>query len=159
MALIKDTTMLRYWEVLDKDSSRIYSNKKTRFAHLNVYYKTSDFIKHGPENNNYGESFKDLIDKPFACFIHFNQIFVRVFLNQLKLVSNFVIHNYHESSDKQSFNVLEKTLFDIYCLHLKFLIKNINGILKTQGILNIFDCLVSEKIFYNKKQLNVYKDA
>ena len=97
--------------MLDKDIPRIYCNIQIRFVHLNVYYETNDFINHGPEHNNFGESFKDLIDKPFACFVHFNQIFVQVFLNQLKLVSDFVTFNYHESSDKQSFRVLEKNFF------------------------------------------------
>ena len=70
----------------------------------------------------------------------------------MKLVSDFITFNYyHDYSNPKDQRTLEKTLMNIYCLHLKFLLKNINSILKTESVNN----LVSEKISYNKNQLEI----
>ena len=49
MSLIKDTTTLNYFQMIDSDISHIFSDVKKIFVHLNVYYRASDFINHGPE--------------------------------------------------------------------------------------------------------------
>ena len=136
----------------------IFSDVKTKFVHLNVYYKASDFINHGPECVNFGALFEDLVDKLFFCFVEYNQIFVRIFFNQMKLISDFITFNYfRDVVDVKAGRALEKTLMNIYCLHLNFLLKNVNSILKTKSLNNFFNCLVIGKIKYNTNQLEVEK--
>ena len=78
--LIESTMVLNYIQMRDSDISSVFSDIKNKPVDPNVYYKASDFINHGPECVNFGAVFKDLIDKPFACFVEYSQIFVRIFL-------------------------------------------------------------------------------
>ena len=89
ISLIKDTTTLSYLQMVGNDICTIFSDVKKKFVNLNVYYKASDFIDHGLERVNFGSPFKDLLDKVFACFVEYNQIFVRIFFNQMKFSSDF----------------------------------------------------------------------
>ena len=74
----------------------------------------------------------------------------------MKLISDFIIFNYfRDYSDCKFPRFLEKALMYIYCLHLKYLIKNINSILKTESVNNFYVCLVSGKIRYNKNQIEL----
>ena len=154
MNLIKSATALNYIQM--RDISSVFCNIKNKHIDLNVYYKASDFINHGPECVNFGAVFKDLIDKPFARFVEYSQIFVRIFLNQMKLISDFIIFNYfRDYSDRRSQRSLEKILMNTYCLHLKCLMENVNSILKTDSVNNFCECLVSGKIRYNKNQIEL----
>ena len=156
MSLIKDTTTLSYLQMVGNDICTIFSDVKKKFVNLNVYYKASDFINHGLERVNFRSPFKDLLDKLVACFGEYNQIFVRIFFNQMKFSSDFITFNYfHDVYDVKSVRTLERTLMNIYCLHLKLLTKNVNNILKTESVNNFFNCLVNGKIKYNKNQIDV----
>ena len=89
-------------------------------VYLNVFYKANDFIQHGPERVNFGESFKELADKPFAFYILYFEILIRIYFNNLKFASDFVVFNYFNNFNAtQSFRYLENFFYNIYCMHLK----------------------------------------
>ena len=97
---------------------------------IQTIFKASDFIEHGPERVNFGESFRELIDKPFALYALNFEIFFRIYFNQLKYVCDFIVFIYFFGNDtNKNLRFLEKTIFNIYCLHLKKLIREINSIM------------------------------
>ena len=74
----------------------------------------------------------------------------------MKLISDFITFNYYcDIVDVKAVRTLEKTLMNIYCLHLKFLLRNVHTILKTKSVNNLFHCLVTRKVKCNTKQLEV----
>ena len=56
----------------------LFKKVQTSDVYLNIFYKASDLISHGPKNYNYGEMFTELINNPFS-------------LNILKDVTDFVV--------------------------------------------------------------------
>ena len=158
MSLIRNTTALDYLQIdrvrLAFEICSIFSGIKSKHVDLYVYYKASDFINHDPECVNFGSIFKDLIGKPLACFVVYGQVFVQIFFNQMRFIYDFTTFNYfRDKSDLTCQRFLEKTLMKIYYLHLKYLIKNVNGILRAESVNNFYECLVSGKIRYNKNQI------
>ena len=122
MRLINNTIAIDYLQLQEFEISDIFSGIKSRHVDLRVYYQISDFINRGPESANFGSIFKDLIDPPFACFILYAEVFVRTFFNQMRDISDFIILNYFRYNvDSKSQKFLEKTLMNVYCLHLKYL--------------------------------------
>ena len=57
------------------------------------------------------------------------------------MVSDFVVFNsYNNNSDcPENFRHLEKTFFNIYCLHLKKLIMEFNNMFVAEKFLNLFE--------------------
>ena len=57
--------ILRFFTIGD-DINDIFKDVKKSIVYSNIFYKASDFIEHGPERVDFGESFTELADKPFA---------------------------------------------------------------------------------------------
>ena len=80
MKMLKESTMLARFLTYDKDIHEIFLNVKKSLVYLNIYYKTSNCINHGLEYVNFGECFRELVDKPFAFYVLYHEIFARIFL-------------------------------------------------------------------------------
>ena len=145
--------MLSNFLTYGENINELFQNFKNSIVYFNIYYKANDFINHGPHLVNFGESFKELVDQPFAFYVLYFEIFVRIYVNQLKIVSDFIVFNYYRDNDKQSFRHLEKVFYNVYCIHLKKLINDINSIMKPNIICDIFNSTLNKKIKYNDQPL------
>ena len=80
MKMVKESTMLARFLRYDKDINEIFLNVKKSLVYLNIYYTTSNFINHGLEYANFGECFRERVDKLFAFYLLYHEIFVQFFL-------------------------------------------------------------------------------
>ena len=127
--------MLSKFSTIGDEISYIFFDSKKTIVYPNIFYKANYFIQHGAERVNFSERFRELIDKTFAFNIPNFEIFCSIYFNQLKIVSDFNIFNFFlDKKNDQSFKYLEKTFFNIYCLHLKLLIVSINSIFSPNKI-------------------------
>ena len=119
-----------------EDMIDIFRDVKKSIVYLNIFYKANDFIEHGPERISFGKSFRELVDKAFALDILNFEILIRIYFNQLKYVSDFIVFNYLFDNNNTNRNIrsFEKTFYNVYCLHLKKSINKISFIMKTNVI-------------------------
>ena len=94
MILVKNAVLLFSYQCSGMEVYSPFEKVQTSDVYLNVFYKTSDFISHGPKNHNYGEIFNELINHPFALYISYLEIYSRLYFNLLKDVTDFVSFNY-----------------------------------------------------------------
>ena len=153
MKMLKESTMLARFLTYNKDINEIFLNIKQILVYLNIYYKTSNCINHGLEYVIFGECFRERVDKLFAFYVLYHEILARIFFNQLKFVSDFIVFNYYSNDDKQSFKHLQKILYNIYCFHIKKLIKKINSVIKSNTFHYVFNLMLTKEIKYNNNQL------
>ena len=158
--LLKNCTDLTARNVTHNEVRALFETAKTSFVYPNIFYKTSDFIEHGPRCVNYSELFSDLIDKPFLLYVFYLEIFFRVFFNSLKSITDFIIFNYYSRERlekklaKEDHDGVRQSILNIYYLALKKLKFNLNCQIKPDCASNLFFLLlISER--YNKDQINI----
>ena len=146
MVLLKNTTVISKLNITHCDSKELFQNVNKTLGYPNIFYKASDFIKHCPEHVNFGECFVELIDKPFVFYILNFEIFLGVYFNSSKVVSDFVVFNYYNNNSdcSENFRRLEKIIFSIHCLHLKKLIMEIKDMFVAEKILNLFNFFLTK---------------
>ena len=93
MILVKNAVHLFLYQCSGMEVTSLFEKVQVSDVYLNVFYKTSDFISHGPKNHNYGEIFTDLINNPFALHISYLEVYARLYFNLLKDVTQFVSFN------------------------------------------------------------------
>ena len=86
MFLLKQTTMFLSFNTSGEDINNIFKDVKKTIIYANIFYKACDFVEHGPEHINFGETFRELVDKPFALYVLYFEVLFRIYFNQLKLV-------------------------------------------------------------------------
>ena len=162
MILVKNATHLFSYQCSNMEVHSLFEKVQTSDVYLNVFYKTSDFISHGPKNHNYGEIFIELINNPFAFYISYLEIYSCLYFNLPKDVTDFVVFNcfsrqrLEKKLNKDSRDDVHRTLINCYCMSLKKLIRYLN--------VNI-DPLIIEKIFndyiprkdYDSRQITIIK--
>ena len=94
MILVKNAVHLFSYQYSGMEIYCLFEKVQASDVYLNVFYKTSGFIPHGPRNHNYGKIFIDLINNPFALYITSLEIYSRLYFNLLKDVTDFVSFNY-----------------------------------------------------------------
>ena len=78
MTLLRSTTMISTYLTHDDNVNELFQDDEKTMAYLNIFCKANDFIQHWPERVNFGESFKELVDKPFASYILYFEILIRI---------------------------------------------------------------------------------
>ena len=73
--------MLSKFSTIGDEINDIYFDTKKAIAYPNIFYKANDFIQHGIECVSFGESFRELIGKPFAFYIFIFEIFFHISFN------------------------------------------------------------------------------
>ena len=94
MVLLKNTTMLSKFSTIGNEINDIFFDIKKMIVYPKIFYKANDLIQHGPERVNFGESFREFVDQLFAFYILHFEIFFRIYFNQLKIASDFLIFNF-----------------------------------------------------------------
>ena len=94
MVLLKNTTMLSKFSTIGNEINDIFFDIKKMIVYPKIFYKANDLIQHGPERVNFGESFREFVDKLFAFYILHFEIFFPIYFNQLKIASDFLIFNF-----------------------------------------------------------------
>ena len=157
MLLLKSTTTLSSYLTSDLNINDIFRAVKKQIVYANIFYKASDFIEHGPKRVNIGEVFRELIDKPFALYVLNFEVFFRIYFNHFKVVNDFLVFNYYYDNDcGKNYKYLKKTLFNMYCMHLKKAIFEINCLMSAEKI----DVLpLTARLKYNRRQLLVWDEA
>ena len=62
---------------------------------LSLYYVISDFSKDFYNvNENFGIIFFELANKPFMLYLIYLEVFLKVFFNMMKVISDYLIHMY-----------------------------------------------------------------
>ena len=158
MILLRSTVTFSSFLTADFDINKIFSEVKKSIAYVNVFYKTSDFIHHGPERVKFGETFRELIDKRFALYVLYFEVSFRMYFNELKSETDFLIFTYFFDRKNDDCRPINKTLFNIYCMHLKKLSVELNSNILAEKISDLLNFLLTESKHYSD-QILVWNEA
>ena len=157
MNLIKYTAHLFSYNCSMFEVYSLFEQVQTSDAHLNILYKTSYFISHGPKSNNYGEMICELINNPFALYVFYLEIFCHVYFNLLKDVTEIIMFNYFAQEKltvKMNVNKrasAHRVLISCYCMSARK-----NASVDQTMIEKIFKSYLVKKD-YNDKQLTILR--
>ena len=99
---------------------------------LNLYYLVENY---GGRTDNFNEIFTEIANAPFAVYILFVQIYLRIYFNMVKPITEIVTENYLMNKRPSICRVrelkqkYENTLFSLYCDSGKMLLNYLNIIL------------------------------
>ena len=158
MILLRSTVTFSSFLTADFDINKIFSEVKKSIAYVNVFYKTSDFIHHGPERVKFGETFRELIDKRFALYVLYFEVFFRMYFNELKSETDFLIFTCFFDRKNDDCKPINKTLFNIYFMHLKKLSVELNSNILAEKISDLLNFLLTESK-HNSDQILVWNEA
>ena len=120
----------------------IFHLMKYLTAWLNVYYLVGNYVSHLTEN--FSEIFSEIANTPFGAYVLFVQIYLRMYFNLLKRVTDIIIENYLMDKSPSSCHVkalkqkYENILFSLYCDAGKMLLDYLNVIFSKQPFKHIF---------------------
>ena len=129
-----------------------------RYIVLNIYYLVGNYISHLTENFN--EIFSEIANTPFAVYVLFVQIYLRMYFNLFKLVTDIVVVNCLMSKSPSSCHVkalkqkYENILFSLCCDTGKILLDYLNVIFLRQSFEHIF-LTFRPNIDHNKNYLKI----
>ena len=127
-----------------------------RYVVLNIYYLVGNYVSHLTENFN--EIFSEIANTPFTVYVLFVQIYLRMYFNLFKPVTDIVIENCLMNKSPSSCHVeelkqkYENILFSLYCDAGKILLDYLNVILLRQPFKHIF-LTFRPNIDHNKNSL------
>ena len=77
---------------------------------LNLYYLVGEYIGNGKWTENFREIFFEIANNPFGVYISYLKIYLRMFFNLLRLVTEKVVGNYlaERCSSKQTVSEIRK---------------------------------------------------
>ena len=159
MILSRNSTELSSCKVSGLEVDSLFETIKTSIVHLNVYYKTSDFINHLP-NENYDEIFNDLISRSFLLYVFYFEIFCRVYFNSLKVITNVIVFNYYsfvrleKKLSKEDRDGVKHCILNIYCISLKKLVRELNAEIDPDRLIDLYFYISSSKK-YIKSRLEI----
>ena len=108
---------------------------------LNLYYLVGNY---GGRTDNFNEIFTEIANAPFAVYILFVQIYLRIYFNMVKPITEIVTENYLMNKRPSICRVrelkqkYENILFSLYCDSGKMLLNYLNIIFVNQQIEHIF---------------------
>ena len=132
----------------------------SRYVVLNIYYLVGNYVSHLTKNFN--EIFSEIANTPFALYVLFVEIYLRMYFNLLKSFTDIVIENclmnksfsiFHVKALKQKY---ESILFLLYFDAGKMLLNYLNVIFSRQLLEHTF-LTFRPGINYDKKLFKDFK--
>ena len=142
-------------ENLDKNDLMKYLN--ARSVALNLYYLVGNY---GDRTENFNEIFTEIANTPFAVYVLFVQIYLRIYFNMVKPITEIVIENCLMNKRPSICRVrelkqkYENILFLLYCGSGKILLNYLNIIFVKQPFEHIF-LTFRAGTDYNKNSLKI----
>ena len=79
---------------------------------INLYYLVGEYAGNSKWTENFGEIFFEIANNPFGVYISYLQIFLKMFFNLLRLITEKVVDNYlaEHCFSKQTVSKIRKRL-------------------------------------------------
>ena len=129
----------------------------TQCVVLNIYYLVGNYFD---RTKNFNELFCEIVNGSFGVYVSFLQIYLRMFFNLLKLITEIIIQNCLRNRSPSNYYVnrfrqnYENILFPLCCNTGKTLLNYLNGVMSSQPFEHIFFTFRTG-IDYNKNYLRI----